>query len=369
LNEAELRTFLEKQDKEIMAVLDKNTLHAKTLDARILQLEQRAVSRGGGPGGGDAETIGALVTGHDGWKAFRSGAPSSGHISIGSFHNKATIISPGGQNQPLVPDMRVPGIVGPGQFPLGVRDGLSVMRTESNLVQFTLETSFTNAAGMQPGEGTAKPESAMTFSLQNAAVQTLAHWIPVSRQVLDDSVSLQDYLNQRLVYGLKLVEENQLLNGNGIGQNLKGLVTSATPYAGGSSGSLLDVLGSALAQVEASGYKPDRVILHPQDAWQLYLIKTTYGEYVYSNPLVATQPQVWSVPITTSISMQRGAFLVGAFKMAAAIWDRWDATIEVSREHQDFFVKNLVAILCEERLALTVFRPSALIYGTFPVGS
>ena len=51
-------------------------------------------------------------------------------------------------------------------------------------------------------------------------MQTLAHWIPVSRQVLDDAVALQDYINMRLMYGLKLVEENQLLNGNGIGQNL-----------------------------------------------------------------------------------------------------------------------------------------------------
>jgi HK97 family phage major capsid protein len=55
--------------------------------------------------------------------------------------------------------------------------------------------------------------------------------------------------------------------------------------------------------------------------------------------------------------------------MAAAIWDRAGATIEVSREHSDYFVKNMVAILCEERLALSVFRPKALIYGGFPFGS
>jgi HK97 family phage major capsid protein len=67
--------------------------------------------------------------------------------------------------------------------------------------------------------------------------------------------------------------------------------------------------------------------------------------------------------------MRRGNLLVGAFRMAAAIWDRDDATVEISREHADFFIRNMIAILCEERLALTVFRPEALVYGSFPFGS
>jgi len=75
------------------------------------------------------------------------------------------------------------------------------------------------------------------------------------------------------------------------------------------------------------------------------------------------------VPVVTTNSMPKSQFLVGAFGLAAGVWDRADATVEVSREHSDFFVKNMIAILCEERIALTVFRPSALIYGGFPYGS
>ena len=67
--------------------------------------------------------------------------------------------------------------------------------------------------------------------------------------------------------------------------------------------------------------------------------------------------------------MPRSQFLVGAFRQAAAIWDRADATMEVSREHSDFFTRNLVAILVEERLGLTVFHEDALCYGGFPFGS
>jgi HK97 family phage major capsid protein len=67
--------------------------------------------------------------------------------------------------------------------------------------------------------------------------------------------------------------------------------------------------------------------------------------------------------------MAESQFLVGAFAMAAMIWDRNNATVEISREHSDFFVRNMAAILVEERLALTVFRSDALVFGGFPFGS
>ena len=70
-----------------------------------------------------------------------------------------------------------------------------------------------------------------------------------------------------------------------------------------------------------------------------------------------------------SWSMPESQFLVGAFQMSAMIWDKNDATIEISREHSDFFVRNMAALLCEERLALSVFRSDGLIYGGFPLGS
>jgi HK97 family phage major capsid protein len=93
------------------------------------------------------------------------------------------------------------------------------------------------------------------------------------------------------------------------------------------------------------------------------------GQYIFANPHQRTGPTIWGVPIVSSFSMPESQFLVGAFAMAAAIHDRADATVEVSREHSDFFIRNMVAILVEERLALTVYRPDALVFGGFPFGS
>jgi hypothetical protein len=51
------------------------------------------------------------------------------------------------------------------------------------------------------------------------------------------------------------------------------------------------------------------------------------------------------------------------------VFRRSDATVEVSREHSDYFVRNMAAILCEERLALGVLHSGSILYGQFPFGS
>ena len=63
--------------------------------------------------------------------------------------------------------------------------------------------------------------------------------------------------------------------------------------------------------------------------------------------------------------MQVDKFLTGAFKLGAQVFDRWQARVEVATENEDDFVKNMVTILAEERLALAVYRPQAFIYGDF----
>jgi HK97 family phage major capsid protein len=133
------------------------------------------------------------------------------------------------------------------------------------------------------------------------------------------------------------------------------------------------VLRHAITQCEASFFEADGIVLNPQDWEAIELTKTTgsasSGQYIFANPQGIAIPRLWSKPVVATYAMPKSQFLVGSFGMAAAIWDRQDATVEVSREHSDFFIKNMVAILAEERLGLTVYRATALIYGGFPFGS
>lgn len=391
--ESELTKFINKHTEEIKLhgtasketkdALDKLGKDFSEVNARFLAIEQKLTAPRTDTGV-QAKSVGNMMIESEGFKSVKEGGRRSGLVTVRSFHKKTAIVNATGQNQPLVQDERIPGILMPGLRRLTVRDLLPQLGTTSNLVQFTRELLFTSAAASQTGgspnsgENVAKAESALTFELDNAPVQTIAHWIPASRQILDDAPGLAGYIDTRLTYGLKLEEERQLLLGAGTGNDIGGLVTEASTYdttrTNVATDTFMDVLRHAITQAEASFFEADGIIMNPQDWEAIELTKQTgsgisSGQYIFANPQNVAQPRLWGRNVVPTYAMPKSQFLVGAFGMGATIWDRDDATVEVSREHSDFFIRNMVAILAEERLALTVYRPTAFVYGGFPFGS
>jgi HK97 family phage major capsid protein len=271
----------------------------------------------------------------------------------------------------LVPE-RIPGIVKPGVRRIRVRDLMPRMSTSNNAVEFVKENAFTNTAS-PTAETISKPESALTFSIDSATVKTVAHWIPIAKQTLDDFQTLQGYVNQRLLEGLKDVEDYELVAGDGTGQHLSGLSTEATAYdtARNVAGDTrIDKLNHAISQVEDVLLYADGIILHPRDWRAIELIKTeeggaNTGTYLMGGPAGNATPTLWGLPVAITTAVTRGTFYVGAFALYTQVWDRMAARIDISTEHADYFIRNMVAVRAEERLAFTVTRADAVIYGSF----
>ena len=356
---------VKKLDSETKAALDKLSTKAAELTDKCLDLERRISDAGSTEG--KSESAGELLTKSEAFQAMAAGRSKFARVEL-----KTAIVNATGQNQPLVADMRVPGIINNPNRVLTIRDLMPVGRTASNLVQFTKENVYTNNAAAQYSspnrENVTKPESGITFTLANAAVVTLAHFIPVSRQVLDDAPQLESYVNGRLLYGLKLEEEDQLLNGAGTSGSLSGLLASGnnTAYNRSATGDTrIDTLRKAITQAALSEYMADAIIINPEDWEAIELTKATDGQYIMANPMALAGPQLWGKRVVATNSIAEGTFLVGAFTMGAQVWDRMDAAVQISYEDGDNFKKNMATLLAEERLALTVYRPAAFIKGTF----
>jgi HK97 family phage major capsid protein len=345
--------------------------HFKEVRERVLAVEQKLAEKRGASQD-TPRTVADIVISSDQFKAAKaqgSSAQRMDPVEIGSFH-KTQIINATGQNQPLVPSQRLDGIIVPAQQRLVIRDIIPQAVTSSNLIEYASEATFTSNARPQgdvsPGgiEGELKAESAMTFTLANTPVVTLAHWIPASRQVLSDAQFLQGHISTRLMYGLKLKEEADIITGTGAAGTINGLNNQATAFRGGvTNQTALDTLLKAMLQVSLSFYETSAFVLHPTDWTNIILLKDTTGRYLFADPQNMVEARVWAKPVVPTPSMTLGKFLCGAFNLAAQIWDREDATVRISENVNDHFIRNMVAILAEERLALTVYRPAAIVYG------
>lgn len=335
---------------------------------RVQEIEQKGVSGAFGTKAGGFD-LGRHVVESEQFRALKGGMSKSASIEI-----KTAIINATGASQPLVQADRMAGIVHGAERRLTIRDLLATARTSSNAVEFAKENVYTNSAGPtvsgspEQYENIIKPESGITFTLTSVPVVTLAHWIPVSRQVMDDSEALRNYIGGRLLYGLRLKEEDQLLNGTGSNHQLTGLLTNATALTQTSpqTTNSIDLIRMAIAQVEAADFVPNAIILNPVDWKNINLRKVGTGDvrYVVGDPLGTDAQRLWGIPVVVTNSIAAGTFLVADLNMACMLWDRWDARVEIGYSG-DGFVKNTLSVLAEERLALTIFRSTALVKGTF----
>ena len=269
----------------------------------------------------------------------------------------------------VIPDYR-PGIIAPVPPPLLVADLFAQGTTGSNLISYMRELLWTNAAATV-AEGGAKPESTLTFEAATDPVRKIAHWLPVSEEMLEDEPTIRSYIDARLRLGVLQVEQDQLLNGNGTAPNISGVLDRTGLTASYARNAALTpeqsnadaILAQTMAIYAASYLMPDGYVMHPTNWVSTLTMKTTTGEYFAGGPFSPIrEPSLWGLPIAVTPAIAAGTALVGAFKSGGQIFRKGGVRVEASNSHVDYFVKNLVAIRAEERLALAIYRPAA--FGT-----
>ena len=312
------------------------------------------------------DSLGSVVIKSEALKAFASSLEGGKRLSIPV---NAALLSSDIPPNVVEPD-RLPGIDVMPKQRLFIRDLIAPGRTTAPAIFWVQQTGFTNAANVV-AEGQAKPYSDIKFDIKITAVSTLAHMFKAAKQILDDFSQLQSTIDVEMRYGLKYVEEEEVLFGDGTGVHLKGIVPQASVFSpafdvaqpSGIDDLRLAMLQAQLARLPASGH-----VLHFIDWAKIELTKDTLGRYILGNPLGLAGPLLWGLPVVaTEAQAFEGRFLTGAFRTGAQLFDREDANVVISTENADDFEKNLISIRCEERVALAVKRPEAFIYGPFTV--
>lgn len=365
--QTETKTVLEAAGEKL------GTIETKTgeLGTRLSEIEQRLARPGILKGGlSETKSLGQEMVESEQFKTLAASPSQRGTARIelkAMLSNSSTWGGTASVSNSLVVADRQPMVELP-KRQLVVRDLLTVGQTVSNAVEYPQQTGFTNNAAVV-AEGATKPYSTITTDLKSAPVRTIAHMFKASRQILDDAPALQSMINSQGIYGLQLAEEAEVLNGDGTGQHLLGLIPQATAYSAAfavTGETAIDRIALALGQAEMALVPATGVLLHPLDWLKIRIIKDGMGRYLLGDPQTVIARNIWNVPVATSMSVTFGSFLVGAFRDAVTLFERMAVEVLVSTENADDFEKNLVSIRIEERVALAVYRPQGFITGQLP---
>lgn len=374
----EIKAFAEKASQEIKehgtiladtkTVLDGLVKDGLGLQDRLQDVEQKLARRFAANDPTDQKSAGEELSESEDFQALQTRGRGIARIGRKAVTNITSATNGTGGVGVGIQATRVPGIVTGPDREFTVRDLIMPGRTASNAIEYVRETGFQNMAAPQAGEGALKAQSDLSFGLVTTTVKTIAHWFRASKQVLSDIPLLQSYINGRAIYGLKYKEEEQLLAGDGTGQNLLGLIPQATLFndtlrkAGDTK---IDTLRRAILQVRVAEYRASAIALNPVDWADIELTKDANGSYIWVNVQEGGAQRLWKLPVVDSNAVPEGEFLVGAMNIAAQVFDREDAAVEVSTEDGDNFRTNMVTIRAEERLALAVYRPESFVHGEF----
>lgn len=252
---------------------------------------------------------------------------------------------------------------------LTVADLLAPGNTMAPVVRYLEETTSTNNASTV-AEGITKPESALAFTAVDESVRKIATILPVTDEMLEDWGQIRSYIDARLRLFVQLREEQQLLTGNGVAPDLRGIMNRTGVQSQALSGDTRpDAVYKAITKIRvgALGLEPDAMVIHPND-WQDFRLQkdAVGGQYfgggpftgAYGNGTIAPD-SLWGLRVVVTTAMTEGTALVGAFRTAAQIFRKGGIAVEASNSHSTFFAENKTAIRAEERLALAVYRPAA----------
>lgn len=357
----------EKLSEAAKQTADEALTAVNELKERLLDVEQKSATRPTGSEENDYRSYGERFVSGEAYKSLQADprGVKTAKLDIKANITSATTDTAGSAGN-LVEAQRLGGIIATPDRRLTIRDLIMAGTTDSNALTYIRETGFTNAAAVQQNEGDKAPQSDIKFGEVSTNVVTLTHFFKASRQILDDASQLQSYINGRLTYGLKLVEEQQILNGDGQAGRLKGIIPQATAFSDKASlakYTTLDQLRLAMLQAILAEYPASGHVLNPIDWAKIETAKDDNGRYIIGNPQGVATPTMWGVPVVATQAMGVGKFLTGAFNLGAQIFDRQQSSIQVGFENDDF-TRHLITILADERLALAVYRPEAFIYGT-----
>lgn len=245
--------------------------------------------------------------------------------------------------------------------PLLIADLFGAERISGNALTYFVESATVEGGPAYTTEGSAKPM--MSFGDPTAvtvALKKIASYMKETDEIVEDAPWLADAINGRGMYQHELAVENYLVTTLS-GTSGIGTASKLTPDG---------IFGAMMTVQNNSGFAADAIVINPTDYQNIRLRKDSNGQYYgggffyapYGNNGIIEQPSLWGMRTVVTSAVSVGTCFVGAFKLGGSVIRKnAGITVDIANQNEDDFIKNLITILIEERLALAVRRPSCFV--------
>ncbi len=345
--------------------------------ARELAALQQASADGAAESDNRVKSIGEKFTESANYKAFSANTRDvrgARHIvSTKTDSPTGSTVSPAISRNTIAAPYQLAGIWGAPEQQLIVENLIPHIPVSTSAVEYLKHNGFTNNAGVV-AEGAAKAESTFEFDLATANVVTIAHWTKITEQLAADAPAVTAYINAKMLYGLQLKVDNQIISGTGTSTQLGGFLKSGnhTDYSSAvtvpTGANLMDFALLIKTHLDSLAYPPKVLLLNPKDWADIALLKDSQKRYLLGGPAGITQKSLWGLPVETSASVPSGKYIMADFALGSTIYDRQEVALEIDREGDDFR-KNLLTIRVERRLGLGVEDAAAIAGGDWSLGA
>lgn len=268
------------------------------------------------------------------------------------------------------------GFIEPRLRPLVITDLITVLPIDTDTIEYVVETGFTNNAAFVAEASTdapisetvtaaqagLKPQSVLSYEKKTESIKTIAHWMAATKKSLADASRLQGLIDTRLRRGIADVVEDQVIAGDGTGENLTGILnTTGIQHQQRGAGPLVDDMLRAITKLILANFRPSAHGIDPVDWEAIRLMRDESGgagtgQYLFGPPSAAGATTIWGVPTVVAPQFVQGQPITADWAVAE-LYVREGLSVSASDSHADFFVRNLVAVLAEMRLGLVLPEP------------
>lgn len=223
-------------------------------------------------------------------------------------------------------------------------------------------------------EGERKPYVRFNlFDIETERITKIAALTKITDETAQDLTFVRSWINNNLIYELSVVEEAQLLNGDGAGTNLTGLLNREGVQQHDIAGDLFDGIFIASQKVpEFTDLQADALVMNTADYVRVRLAKDGNGQYLAGGPFmgqygqggIKINPEMWGLRTVDTPAIERGTYILGNFRQGATVLRKSGLRVDSTNTNMDDFEKNLITLRAEERLGLMVERPAAFVTGS-----